>query len=801
MKTYKFAFKRVFKKGEHSLTRIISLVAGLAFGIILLSEVLYYKSFDSFYPDASHIYVIQENYKYNSDNNEWDSNSTVSGAIAPAMKKEIPGIEDATRLNSIGSSVFYAENNKKSYKGKFVLADENIFDILPRPMIKGNVKETLSKPMYCIISSKMAEELGEDIIGKTIELRDNPGKFLTVGGIFESLPENTYFKYDILISISSTAEFTWDGRDNWVGNDRYYSCVKIQKGIDPESLSSAIRKMQEKYQHIEKIEAENGVMLKYTFKNIQELYANDVKNMTLILAIIAFSVLFISMMNYILLTLSALIKRAKTSAIYKACGAQTSNLLKMIFSESSILFLISIIGAFIAIILFAPLVEHRTGHKMSSTLNPTVIFPILTLLVIIMGIISFLPGYFFSKIPVATAFRTYKQKKNKWKLGLLALQFAGASFILAILTVVSLQYNQMKTANHGYRAKQVYYASTSGLNSQKLSTIINQLNTMPEVKTVAMGSCIPVNGADGNNIYSQDGKKELFNIADLYCVDENYLSLLEIPIHEGEDFNLESASLNDVLISKKCAELLKMTPDWKEGVVGESVLITGHDNKPGTIKGVYDDFVIRSIADPDNRPSAVFFASSDDFIKQKIKYPDYDFYIMVKINEKNEAGILPKLEAVFNLANSHDDTKIYSLETEQLKSYEATNGFRLGMVAGNIIILVITLMGLLGYTSNEATRRSKELAIRKINGANFLQVITIFLKDILLVALPALLLGIIPAWLTANQWMQNFATKITLHWYLFSYCSLFILLLITVITIINYTRMINQNPVEALRYE
>src|SRR5512136_402931 len=118
MNYLKIAYRKLFRKGEHSLTRIISLTTGLAFGLLLISEVFYFYSYDSFYPDARRIYVVCENFKTDKSSDRIVSNNRVSGAIAPTLKIEVPGVESASRMNSIGSSVFYTDD-KKSYKGDF----------------------------------------------------------------------------------------------------------------------------------------------------------------------------------------------------------------------------------------------------------------------------------------------------------------------------------------------------------------------------------------------------------------------------------------------------------------------------------------------------------------------------------------------------------------------------------------------------------------------------------------------------------------------------------------------------------
>ena len=792
------AFRRLFRKGEHTTTRIVSLATGLAFGILLLSEVLYYYSFDSFYPDSGSIYIVHENFKRDKKSDKLDSWPRVSGALAPGMKAEVPGIEAATRLNSIGTSVFYTED-KKSYTAKFSLADEYLFDVLPRPMVSGNAKEILSQPMTCLVSSKIAEEIGGDVTGKVIELKEYPGKKLAIAGVFEALPENTNYEYDVLISMVSTSNFTWDGTQNWLGNDRYYTAIKLAPGVDPGSLAPAIRKMQVKYQDIEALEKQQGgLVLKYTLKPIKRLHSDGAKDMILILATIAFSVLFVSLLNYTLLTLSALIKRAKSSAIHKTCGAQSRNLQQLIFSETTLLFLISLAGAFLLIMILKPLAEAQLDHQLISVLNPIVIWPLLALVMALVVLSSYLPGRFFSRIPVATAFRNYQQKKNKWKLVLLSFQFVGASFILTMLVIVSMQYNKVITADHGYNTKGVYYGSTSGMEAGKISTVLNELRAMPGIEKVGLGCNIPIEGQSGNNINSPDKEKELFNIADFYWIDENYLSILNIPVVEGEDFSQQNSVVDDLLISEKAAEKLKAFNGWKN-VVGEQLDISEHETS--TVRGVFPDFIIGTITNPDLRPSVFYYYPEMKFEQERVEYPSFSFYILIKARETAEAGMLNKITGVFNQFLPYPDAVVKSLELEQKHNYHAEQGFRNAMIAGNAIILLITIIGLLGYTSNEATRRRKELAIRRINGANLTDILHVFITELEYIAVPAVLLGLVGAWFTAHKWMENFATKIPLHWGIFAICSLFVLLLIASIAAVNYTRTANRNPVESLRYE
>lgn len=799
MNRFRLAIRPLFRKGEYTVTRIISLAAGLAFGIILLAEVLYYYSYDSFYPDAGRIYVVHENFRPDKSSEKLRSYPRVSGAISPGLKAEVPGIEKACRLNSIGKNVFYTEN-LNSYEAEVSLADEFLFDVLPRPVVVGNPGQILKTPMSCMVSVKIAEAIGGEVIGKVIALKRYPDQKLTIAGVFEDLPENTNYHYDVLIPMVSTKNFTWDGTSNWLGNDRYYTCVKLEPGFTPEGLAPAVREMQEVHQDIVRLEEEQGGMiLKYSFLPIRKIYADNVRDMIIILSTIAFAVLFVSLMNYILLTLSALVNRAKSSAIHKTFGAQTGRLQQMIFIETLILFFISVTAAVLIIAALKPVVESQLQHSILATLNPYVLWPLLLIVSVLVVITGYLPGRFFSRIPVATVFRSYKLKSNRWKLALLAIQFAGASFILTLMIIVMMQFSRMKNADHGYLTEGVYYGSTEGMDSNKISAVLNELRSMPEVEKVGLGYELPVDGASGNNVLSPDGQSEMFNVADFYEADENYLSILGIRVSEGLDFSPENAAVNDVIISENGAELLKINNGWNDGVVGKQLEITEHGST--TVRGVFPDFIIKSMADPDLRPSVFFYLPEERALQTAIDDPASPFKILLKVSEGAEAGMKKKIAEVMNLGMPHRDASVSSLEEELQKNYSSQRGFRNALMAGNLVILLITIIGLLGYTTNEATRHQKELAIRKINGATMSDILRIFILGLEYIAVPSVLAGLIGVWFTVNKWMQNFAVKVPLSWWLFVLCSLAILILVALVAAINYSRIANRNPADALRYE
>ncbi len=803
MNTFKITIRRLFRKGQHSYIRMISLTLGLAFGLLLLAEVFYQSSYDHFYPDAQNIFVVQSNYVDDKSTKEMTVYEYVSGAIAPGLKEEIPGIEAATRMTTIGRHDFYTEDFKK-YHARFHLADEHLFDVLQRRIIAGNPKEILTSPMQCMVSSEIAEKMGADVVGKMIETKGYPGKKIQIAGIFEALPENTNYPFEIVISMTSIAEFMWDGSMNWLGNDRYYACVKLASELDPLSLAPAIRNMQKKYQDIEKYEAEQGGhVISYSLKPLKALRMSkeQVSKRVLLLAIVGIAVLIVSLLNYLLIMLTSMMKQSKNSALLKTFGAKAKHLYQLIFSETLILYGISLLLAFVLTLLIRPFIEQQLAHSLRSSLNASVILPIVGIVALLIIITAYIPGQAFVSVPVAKAFRTFKSKGNKWKKSLLLIQVAGMIFIFSSLLMVNFQYKKMTEASHGYEVDNIYFTSTVGIPGSKLKPLLHELRSTPDVLSVSLAEEIPIERKSGNNIMSLDRKKDFFNIADFYYIDKNYHSTLGIKMLEGDPLSGDTYHTDDVLISQSCAEKLKIFEPYTDGLIGKQIAISEH--RISIIKGIYEDVTIGSLANPDLRPSVMFFASEEHFIKESTEDASFYFQLLIKTSPLTASLAKERIEKVINTVIPHEKEaeEVLSLKDVQKKIYASQDGFRSFMLVGSMVVILLTLIGLIGFMANETSRRKKELAIRKINGATVAEILRSFLVDLHLLLIPAAVIGSFIAWFIASLWIQDFAVKVNLHWWIFALSASLQLALITCIAIINYKRAATRNPVEALRYE
>ena len=792
MNIFKILFRSLFKRGKNSAIKIISLSAGLALGFVLITKVYFEQSFNNFFPDTERIYLVTCNVVMEEKDVSLDM---LPGGVALGMKDELPEVEFATRYTRLVSDAVMVASDKNKYYGNVVIGDSCLFDVFPRKILAGDVKDALSRPMYAMISDELAEKMGgvSSVVGQTLEPEDMPGALFTIGGVFEALPNNTHLEYDIVVSMATAGRIFWEGTStNWVGNDRYPTYVKLYPGVKPESLREGIDLMRKKYLPLEELE-KAGVDLDYGLKPLSEIHTGDenTKRMMLISSILAISLLFTAVMNYVLIVISSLVGRSKEMAVNKCYGASKKNIYYRMMLETGADLFISIVIAALLILFLRGTVLSLLGTAISDLFTIGSMWLLLLVCVIIFIIAAVIPGYLFSHIPVAVAFRKFSESKRLWKLGLLFTQFTAAAFFVTLLLIVGRQYSFMLNDSPGYNYDNLAYSSIFGVNEELRQKALDEVGRMPEVAEVTTCSHLLLSSAAGNNIHLPDDDRELFNIADLYSVGDNYLNIMKIPIVEGRNFIEKTSSSKEVMVSRSFIDKIMKFADWSDGVVGKSIRITQHSDGPTdyyTICGVYEDIRLGIIGGQDTRPTIMFYSNKP-----------CPFMLVKYHNQTSEA--IKKTTDLLQSIMPDRDVVINSYSAEMVNKYSDSANFRNSILAAGLVTLVICLMGLIGYANDETNRRKKETAIRKVNGATVLDIQRMFLKDINYMALPAITIGCIIAYFIASSWLERFADKTNLPATLFAGCALIVLFIILITVSIRSYRAANENPAESIKSE
>ena len=788
MKNLNIALRSLFKKGRSNGIKILSLGVGLAMGLVLISKVCFERSFDKFYPDSDRIYRLHENIIRDG---EYKSYGQVSGGVATAMQVEIPEVEKATRLTYIGGDkeLFKTQDGNRYSARYVVMGDTNVFDLLPRPILIGDPKETLSRPGYVMISNRIAKLLGgaEQAVNKEFEFESSPGQTYTIGGVFEDVPENSHLCFEIVASLEGMSKWS---RENWLGNDRYLGYVKLYPGTDPESLTTAIREMQGRHCDLEEVK-KAGIDLTYSLVPLMDMHSNsdEVKSMNSLLGFLAFVLIFTAAMNYVLIVISTLINRTKEVAVHKCYGASDKNLFGMIMSETCLHMLISLLLAAFLIVLFRTKTEELLGATLGALFSTQTIVILIGVCIVIFFITGLIPTYMFLRIPVAAAFRNFKESRRYWKLCLLFIQFLATAYLVALLSVINKQYDYMVNVDPGYAYEKLAYCSTQGVEESVRNTAIEELRKIPEVDKVSACYDLPISGMSGNNVSLPGDDRELFNIADMYWVKDDFFSLMEIPVIEGEVFRSDGSASNKVMVSRSFVEKMEQVAGWTGSAIGKNVIITEHsqNGEPFTICGVYEDVCIGSTGNPDTRPTALF-------------YDRYAPMILIKFHEMSPENI-KKAQKVLEDVMPDRNVTVTAYYMDMIDLYKDSRTFRDSVMIGGIVTLIIALIGLLGYTSDETNRRGREIAIRKVNGATAWSILKMISKDISYIAIPAIVIGMTVAYYSGTGWVVKFTEKAPIGFFIFLAGAMMVYVLIIACVLYRAWAVSNSNPVDSLKSE
>ena len=716
------------KKYSDILIKVLSLGIGLAVGIVLIAKVFFELSYDSFYKDIDRVYTIRTWYSQQGDEHDYGQ---VSGAVAVGFMEEVPGVEAGTRTTYVFNGDTYLDENGNKLKATLVCADTCFFKVFDRPILAGDPVKVLSKWGCVMVSRSFAEKMvdempgqaGHDVssvIGKQIANADMDGLKLTIEGVFEDFPKNGSLDYDIMLSMETYGK---KSTDNWLGNDRYKGYVKLMPGIDPNTLTEAIRKMQEAHQPLEQIEAQ-GTSLKYFLKPFSNMHTSspEVKTQVILLSIVAALLIIISLLNYILIVISSMVKRSKEVGVRKCYGAEGKHIYGMLTKEALLHIVLSLVIA--AIIIFAGrgIVENLLGVPFQTLLVSQSIMAIAAVLLFVLVISIVVPAELYQRIPVYAALKNYTENSRRWKLGLLGVQVLINVFLVVMMLIIGRQYQKVSNADTGYDYKNLYYFDLFDGDRQAQVRAVETLKRLPEVSGVAASYNLPYMGSNGDNVSLPEDDRELFNIADQYDCSPEFYDLMGIRFLEGR----APRDSSEVVVDEKFVRKMAEFTDWNDGAVGKQVFITGHgengmmDKGYFTISGVYKSYLIGNLQGVDERPSALFYGEIGSM-------SSWMPHILFKVSPE----ALVNVRGALNEALPDKEINIVSYEEQMRAAYADSKKMRNTMALGAVFSLLIALLGLIGFIKDESLRRSKEMAVRKINGATTSDILSVFAKDIM----------------------------------------------------------------------
>ena len=772
MQSFHYIIRTLLHSKGSNLLKVVSLGLGLAMSILLFSRVAFEQSYDTCFKDYDRLYQVWSQFTVKGEKPDWQEMNV--GPVAGAILENFPDqVESATCTVRwlVGNPLYYGNTRFDERK---VAADSLFFRTMGIEVLSGNPVKDMQQPNVIYLSESLAQRMfgGEDPIGKVINYDHR--RDLTVRGTYADLPDNTTVNVDAVVSLppSWAAEHA---NYSWQGGDSYLQYVRLKPGVDVEALNSRMQAMVDKYRPTEDKAAYGYTVkiapLRDTFRGYE-----DVQRSKVILLVMGFAILFIAALNYALLSISSLSRRAKAVGVQKCSGASGAGIFGMFLAETAIIILLSLCVMVFLLFAFQDFVEDTASTRLHNLLTwQRAWVPALTvLLLFVVG--GVLPGQLFARIPVTQVFRRYTEGKKGWKRPLLFVQFAGVAFICGVMTMVTAQYNYVMNKDMGFSVKNVAttYISLDKENGEAARQFFLGLPYVEAVSNSLWGD--PLDGYSGNMIGDETGQP-LFSSRIDYIA-EDYLSFMGMTLKQGR----APRERYEAVVNETFARMMH----WGDKVVGRRVNAK-LDDQPVTVVGLVKDFNIGGCySEP--LPYIAGYA------------PRFSSNLLIKLKEPFGDNLL-KLQQATAEAFPGRTIDIYSMQQQAENLYNPVRVLRNAMVVAAIVMFFIMLMGLLGYTADEVQRRSKEIAIRKVNGAEASGILELLGRDILWVALPAVLIGVGASAYVNGLWLDMFSVTVPGGWAVYVLVALVNLLVILACVLWRTWHIANENPVLSLKNE
>lgn len=795
---YYQGIKAFGRKGNRTISRMVTLALGLAVALVLIAKISYDYSYDRFWADNERICQIwyqtlndESDASKESDKNLWGK---VSGGVAPGIMNEISEIEVATRFHPYRRGELQLLDSKEKVVASGIFVDEYFFDIFQLPILQGSSpSELLSLPNTCLISDKLAEKIQDPMNKRLVNPYDKQNPLVIVG-IFKALPKNSHLDFDYVVSMRPSSNFELDGMNTWIGATRFSTYVKLKGNANLKQTESLINNVRSKY-------VSSDDKDKLLLMPLRKIHIGDsqVSQRVKLYSIIAFAILLTILLNYVLMLIASLMNRVKYIAVSKCYGATQKELYQQFGVETVVFFVASLLAASFLTYIFRGYIQEAMEVGVSLLYGKTAVVPILLVSLIMILVLSCLSSYLFYQIPIGSVFGSMVRTGNYWKKGLLFVQFAASAFMLTLLLFTSKQYDRLVSDNPGYEYEHIYSVPIKDLPEGNYNRMKEQLLKFPDIVSVAAASNLFYQNVTGNTIYVPGNKKQLSQVRDLLYCSPNFFKTMGVPLLEGHYFKENESTSQDALVSESLAKKLMQEMNWSDGVIGKEIILPLHDEVGiGTIRGIYSDIRTGSLNIGDKRTYAPEILQAPSLVFCADHQVDFFLNFMVVRLRKHNPELLRKMNNLLR-EGGNNSAQFTSYADTMSAMYRGTYTFRTTMMIGTLVLLIISIIGVLGYTTNEVNRRSKELAIRKINGASLRDILSLFVEKAIWLSLPAVFVGVVSSIFVCSMWSNNFIVKADVSWLLYIGVAGFIPCVVALVTILSSWHLARQNPVETLR--
>ncbi len=790
-------------------------ISGLAIGISVCFIIMLYVqdelSFDRFNKNADRI--VRVAFKANINGGKiFESN--VMPQVASAMKNDYPEVQDAARIYQVGApKVSYKDKSFKDDELAFV--DPNFFSIFTLPFAEGSAGMALRQPNTIVISKKLATKYfgNEDalgkmlsfVVGKTAGFKDSI-ELYKVTGVMNDMPVNSHFRFDMLGSMTGVKDAK---SDSWMGSN-FFTYVLLKPGFNYKNLEAKLPGMVEKYMGPQ-IQQNMGLSLKqfrtkgnelgFVLQPLTSIHLYSHSNYELsppgdasyvyIFGGIAIFMLLIACINFINLSTASASKRAKEIGVRKVIGSAKIQLIKQFLIESAFLVFIALFISSVIVQLALPTFNTISGKNLSFGFNIKIVASFIGLGIFVSVIAGIYPAFFLSSFkPISVLKGKFTQTNKSFGLrsSLVVFQFFISVGLIIGTIVVYQQMKFIQNKNLGYNKEQLLTIPNSYALGKNEQVYKQDMLQDPRIVSATVSSYKPAGPSSGGNALSYpDGHDNAIMKTQEYHVDEKYIPTFGMQIAAGRNFSKDFATDSTGMIVNETAA---KAYGWNtQSAIGKTIIRQNSNrgtNVPYHIIGVVKDFNFQSLHEP---------------ITPLLMTLEPDWGLIFKVKTADVQGLISSMKKEWSRFNTGETFTYNFMDDLYNKTYSAEQktGTILNIFA--LLTILVACLGLFGLATYTAEQRTKEIGIRKVLGASVTQVMQMLSKDFIRLVFIACIVAFPLSYWAMNSWLQSFAYRINIGWWMFALAGIGALLIALITVSFQAIKAAIANPVKSLRTE
>ncbi len=800
---FKIALRNLIKNKTFSFINIVGLAVGMAVFFLIIQYVAFELSYDGFHENADNIYRVRNDRIYA---DKHDKSAGCPPALGPTLKQEFPEVLESARLygtrymNNIATYIAGPDRVITHNQEKIYYAEASFLRMFSFPMLKGSAELALEEPFTVIISESSARKYFGNIdpLNKMITITNGYGpQACKVTGIFKDIPENSHIKFEFLISYKTLISRHTDAAYYWDWN-AFNTYILLAKNANPGSIEKKFPELIEKYKNYNK-----DYKRAYILQPLKDIHLHsklrfepevngDAKSVHFLI-IIAVFIIILAWINYINLSTSCSVMRAKEVGVRKVLGSHRTQLVKQFITESLMLNILAFILAITLAEFVSPYFNELTGKPL--TLRFLKNFWIVIASVILIGAFTtgFYPAFVLSSFNPITALKgklNWHSKGLNLRKGLVVFQFAVSIIIIATTLIVYRQLAFMLNTDLGMNIDQTLVIKAPQLNEfdSYKSRFKNALLSQTTIKNIATSSTVP--GKDYSNASSgirplhsqpEDGTQCFF-----INVDEEYFKLYQVQFLAGRNFSKDFGTDNEnIILNEEAVKVFGLGEP--ENALNQQILFGGLGGQIRRTIGIIKNYHHESLKS--NIQPVIF------------NFTNGGRYFSLKIDTRNIKQTMAQIKNTWEEIFTAQPFDYFFLDETFNAQYKSDQQFGKVFALFAFLAIGVSCLGLFGLTSYTTSRRTKEIGIRKVVGATVPNILTMLTKDFIKWVMLANFIAWPAAYFTMSRWLQNFAYRIDISLWMFVLAG-GITLIIALLTVSwQAIRAAIANPVEALRYE